>query len=85
MEPIEMANFECVASLRPQPYGLPLRGRAPRSYAFKTRRHEWLMVTLKKEIKAGTIHLIFTASWFKIGVRCKCPHLTAAGVAIATG
>ena len=40
-----MMIFESVASLRPQPYGLPLRGRAPQTDGFKAKKSEWQVAT----------------------------------------
>ena len=64
-----MMIFESVASLRPQPYGLPLRGRAPQTDGFKAKRNERQGATQNKT-RTGKHHLIFTTSWFKNGVRC---------------
>lgn len=43
-----MMLFESVASLRPQPCGLPLRGRAPQTDGFKAKRNEWQVATQKQ-------------------------------------
>ena len=40
-----MMLFESAASLRPQPYGLPLRGRAPQTDGFKAKKNEWQVAT----------------------------------------
>jgi hypothetical protein len=63
-----MMIFESVASLRPQPYGLPFQGRATQIDGFKAKRNEWQVAT-QNRTRTGKHHLIFTASWFKIGVR----------------
>jgi len=73
-----MKIFESVASLRPQPYGPPLRGRATQIDGFKAKRSEWQVAT-QNRTRTGKHHLIFTASWFKNGVRriISLPSLTA--------
>ena len=63
-----MMLFESAASLRPQPYGLPLRGRAPQTDGFKAKKNEWQVAT-QNRTRTGKHHLIFTTSWFKNGVR----------------
>jgi len=57
-------NIHAVASLRPQPFGLPLRGRAPRNDGMNMGRS---LGRSEPKTRDRRFHLKFAGSWFKIG------------------
>ena len=63
-----MMTFESVASLRPQPYGLPLRGRATKIDGFKAKRNEWQVATQNRTPDRQTpsyFHRLVVQEWGK--------------------
>ena len=63
-----MMTFESVASLRPQPYGLPLRGRATKIDGFKAKRNEWQVATQNRTPDRQTpsyFHRLVVPEWGK--------------------
>ena len=63
-----MMLFESVASLRPQPCGLPLRGRATQTDGFKAKRSEWQVATQNRTPDRQTpsyFHRLVVQEWGK--------------------
>ena len=63
-----MMIFESVASLRPQPCGLPLRGRATQTDGFKAKRNEWQVATQNRTPDRQTpsyFHRLVVQEWGK--------------------
>jgi len=68
-----MMIFESVASLRPQPYGLPLRGRATQTDGFKAKRNEWQVATQNRTPDRQTpsyFHRLVVQEWGKAHLFC---------------
>lgn len=63
-----MMIFESVASLRPQPYGLPLRRRATQTNGFKAKRNEWQVATQNRtpdRQRPSYFHRLVVQEWGK--------------------
>ena len=68
-----MMIFESVASLRPQPCGLPLRGRATQTDGFKAKRNEWQVATQNRTLDKQApsyFHRLVVQEWGKAHVFC---------------
>jgi len=63
-----MRAGHAVASLRPQPSGLPLRGRAAQSDGMMSER---LFAAQDTETHGCRFHLIFADPWSKNGGKCR--------------